>query len=642
MKIAYLFSRYPVVSQTFCETEMLALEAMGIDLTIGSIHEATTSFRHGHSKLLKAPVYYAPPIPVRKRWEQLAKQDGDWPEVLIATHDERFGADMKSGLRARNALYFAKLFREKGVQHIHVHFANRATHTAMFISQLSGIPFSFTAHAQDFMVDLPEEMVRGFVEAAKFVVGVSDFSCGLLKKMCPGHEEKIHRVYNGIDVEKFRSGVHVNSVPKIVSIGRLIEFKGFRHLVQACEGLRERGLEFECEIIGDGPLRQELEEMIEKAGLQDYVKLRGILSQENVALHLREADLFVLASDIDDKGASDILPTVILEAMACGRPVISTDVAGIPEMVRDGETGRVVKRGDIKGFVHAMFELLADHEQRRDFGAAGRRRLEELFAVKKTSRALKELFEKYADTSVTASEKIEERKKGTDVLLLNSAWPDKEFPLMETEKNALEQAGISVRALVCNVTDGKWLKDVDVRPIEYLPDMMILEADWRAYSKEAHKLEQMRWEFGDGISTEVFLESAKAALWLQLREGDFKDRHLHVYGQKALLTGVLWKRLSGGGRISVTLERKPEWSDEVLKILLGEVVGGRAASRLLVERFDRVLKVDYDAWRSAKSVSGGGVFRIFQRKKEDEDSSWGGMLPSEKWVEDIVAWSRLG
>ncbi len=145
MRLGYLYSRYPVLSQTFCDTEMLELERRGFDLVLGAIHPPLTSIRHAHAARLKAPVHYAPPSAILKTWEERARDDFRWPEKLINEHERKYGAEFKPALRARNASYFAYLFAREGIRHFHVHFANRAAHTALFLKEMMGIPFSVTA-----------------------------------------------------------------------------------------------------------------------------------------------------------------------------------------------------------------------------------------------------------------------------------------------------------------------------------------------------------------------------------------------------------------------------------------------------------------------------------------------------------------
>src|SRR5947199_993203 len=239
MRLGYLYSRYPVISQTFCDAEMLALERLGLDLAIGSIYSPLTSLRHEHISCLRAPIHYAPPQEILRVSEKNAKIAGRWPRNLVERHDERYGPVVKAEQRARNALYFADFFARNGVDHVHVHFANRAAHTAVFLKEISGIPFSVTAHGQDFMKDLgSDDLLREICDAAEFVAAETDYSRDLLRQRCPNSAAKIHRVYNGIDLERFpaprdeagRPAVAAYDVPRIVSVGRLVPFKGFDNL----------------------------------------------------------------------------------------------------------------------------------------------------------------------------------------------------------------------------------------------------------------------------------------------------------------------------------------------------------------------------------------------------------------------------
>src|SRR5437867_5088011 len=293
MRLGYLYSRYPVISQTFCDAEMLALERLGLDLAIGSIYSPLTSLRHEHISCLRAPIHYAPPQEILRVSEKNAKIAGRWPRNLVERHDERYGPVVKAEQRARNALYFADFFARNGVDHVHVHFANRAAHTAVFLKEISGIPFSVTAHGQDFMKDLgSDDLLREICAAAEFVAAETDYSRDLLRQRCPNSAAKIHRVYNGIDLERFPpSRSAKNPVPRIVSVGRLVPFKGFEDLIDACAELLRRRIDFVCDIIGDGPLRERLQAKIEQLDLSSRVNLLGSLSQDAVLEKLQAADI---------------------------------------------------------------------------------------------------------------------------------------------------------------------------------------------------------------------------------------------------------------------------------------------------------------------------------------------------------------
>src|SRR5260370_10660436 len=207
MRLGYLYSRYPVISQTFCDAEMLALERSGIELVIGSIYPPATSLRHEYIARLSAPIHYAPPQQILGIWEKNAKAGRatvKWPGKLVAQHDQKHGLSVKAEQRARNALYFAEFFTRSSVDHVHVHFANRAAHTAVFLKEISGIPFSVTAHGQDFMKDLgSDDLLREICAAAQFVAAETDYTRDLLSQRCPTSAAKICRVYNGMDLERF-------------------------------------------------------------------------------------------------------------------------------------------------------------------------------------------------------------------------------------------------------------------------------------------------------------------------------------------------------------------------------------------------------------------------------------------------------
>src|SRR2546425_4020789 len=357
MRLGYLYSRYPVISQTFCDAEMLALERRGLKLEIAWIDPPLTSLRHEHISCLPAPIHSAPPQEILRISEKNAKIAGRWPRDLVEQHERRYGPGIKACLRARNALYFADFFARNDVDHVHVHFANRAAHTALFMKEISGIPFSVTAHGQDFMKDLgSDDLLREICAAAEFVAAETDYSRELICQRCPDSAAKIHRVYNGIDLEHFPTPAPttINPVPRIISVGRFVAFKGFEHLIDACAEFARRGFDFNCDIIGDGPLRDVLRLKLNSLNLSSRINLLGSLSQGAVLEKLHTAHIFALASVTDSDGASVVLPAVVVEAMASARPVVSTRLAGIPELVIDGVTGLLVSPADTAALTEAL------------------------------------------------------------------------------------------------------------------------------------------------------------------------------------------------------------------------------------------------------------------------------------------------
>ncbi len=397
MRIGYLYSRYPVLSQTFCDMEMLELERRGHEIVLGSMYPPKTELRHEYLARLSAPIHYAPAKEQLEAFARKAKKNGRWPAELIAQHERKYGPDYKAALRARNALFFVDLFEREAVPHVHVHFANRAAHTGLFVKAISGIPFSVTAHGQDFMSDLGnDELLREICASAQFVAAETDYSRDLLAERCPESAGKFLRVYNGLDLRRFpmppEPEAQAQDALRILSVARLVEFKGFDVLIDACAALRDCGVRFVCEIIGDGPLRGDLEERVHRNDVGSQVRFAGERSQAEVLEALRACDLFVLASTIDQRGASDVFPTVIAEAMAMRKPVVSTTVAGIPELVAHNETGFLVPPGDARALADAVQCLERDADLRMRFGYNGRVRIENHFAIEKTIEPLLERF----------------------------------------------------------------------------------------------------------------------------------------------------------------------------------------------------------------------------------------------------------
>ncbi len=621
MRLGYLYSRYPVISQTFCDAEMLALERRGVDLEIGSINPPFTSFRHGHRASLRAEVRYAPPPGVVRTVGHLARRDGIWPAALVADHEARYGPAFKAEQRARNALFFAEQFLRSGVAHFHVHFARHATHTALFVKEISKIGFSFTAHAQDFMLDVgSDELLREMCREAAFVVAVSDYSRELLIQKCPDSAEKIHRIYNGIDVRKLQAGpVRPPTLrPRILSIGRLIEFKGFRDLIAACTELKKRGIQFECEIIGEGPLRDALQNTIAAAGLDGIVRLLGALCQEEVLRRLVDCDVFALASIVDSKGASDILPTVILEAMAAARPVVSTRLAGIPEMVRDGGSGLLVAPGDVAALADALESLLRDPQLRERFGASGRRNVEERFDVDKTAAQLLELVEAAA---VPRGPVQAANRQLQHCLHLVWEWPNPKLPGLDRELMALAGAPIYVWRSG-SIAPAKRSERL-VHALEFLPDAIVIEGEWHADRARAHEVENWRRELPRECNTADYLEAARVAVYLAPKLARQGIRHLHATDSRALLCAWIVQRLSKV-TISATIETHPAFPFNVLQPLLASCAGGRVSDPKLRAGFDGRFIEDPKSlhWRAPFGLRGTHIRKEFLQQWRNQLETW--------------------
>jgi glycosyltransferase involved in cell wall biosynthesis len=563
--------------------EMLELERRGFDLTVGSIHPPLTSIRHPHAGRLQAPVHYAPPSPIVRLWEDKARTENRWPQALVEAHERKYGPAVKAPTRARNASYFAELFRRHAVDHFHVHFANRAAHTALFLKAMSGLSFSVTAHGQDFMADLGnDDLLREICDEAEFVAVETEYSRGLMQARCPNAASKIHRVYNGMDLANFLGAAPKSSAGtvEILSVGRLVAFKGFEYLVEACEQLRQRSIQFHCEIIGDGPLHEKLQHQIDELRLGDRITLAGALPQDCVLEKLRGTDIFALASTTDDNGASDVFPTVILEAMASARPVVSTTLAGIPESVIDKETGLLVPAGESWLFADALETLCRDSALRARYGAAGRARVEQHFQVGITVRPLSEMLEKTKAVVPVAAAVAEPR-----IAYLIDQWPDDALASLETELEEVGKRTSDVQAFVCEFRADQRLTAQQKRlglQLEFLPDAMAIEAEWQANRELVLALEDNRANESYRAPVDLFLRQARFAVTLRRMFAQRKICHVHATSSRALICGVLLKKILGVS-LSASIEAQPALSRETIESALQHALGGRIADRKLSE-----------------------------------------------------------
>jgi len=635
MRLGYLYSRYPVISQTFCDTEMLALEQLGVPLEIGSVYPPLTSLRHEHLSRLRAPIRYAPPQQILRTLEKKAKTGGKWPAALVDLHQRKYGPRFKPGQRARNALYFADLFTHNGVDHVHVHFANRAAHTALFLKEISGIPFSITAHGQDFMTDLGnDDLLREICAAAKFIAAETDYSRELLCQRCPDSAAKIHRVYNGIDLECFPSPLPAkqNPAPLILSVGRLVPFKGFEYLIDACAELTRCGLDFTCEIVGDGPLRESLQGKIDKLNLSSRVALLGSLSQGAIFEKLRAADIFALASVVDPQGGSDVFPTVILEAMSAARPVVSTRLAGIPESVVHDKTGLLVPPGDTAALADALEHLTRDPARRLRYGQAGRARIEQHFEIKKTVVPLLQLLQ----WSSVPRPKSPARPSIHQIVYLIDRWPDKSLPFIERELQEMERQNISIVPFVCELNSATRFTPVMEQVVErlnFLPDAMAIEAEWRTNRALAQKLEGERASENDRAPAAIFLRQARFALALRKLLLEKNISHVHATNSRALVCALILQGIVDL-TVSATIEPKPELPQSWIEAALSRCQGGRLSDRKLIRKRGNTFLFDQAALVSFPKKT----LRVLEEKigidLTDHASFW------QEWSELLVRWSR--
>ena len=384
---AYLFERFPSFGQTFCYREVVELARQGITPPIFSIRNPSDEPPQDWDARIVNRVHY---LPEEKELlddvRRASKKQNLDSEIIDALDEWGRRTDF---LRLYQAVYVGLRLREMGIGHVHAHFMGMAARTAFWIHKFFPITFSFTAHANDIFAPRNFEVgLVKLVDAARVIVTVSDYAKKFLQERFPERAARIRHIYNGLNLAEFGRTHFSCNPPLILGVGRLIAKKGFADLIRACGLIAERGKSFRCEIIGEGQLEDELRGQIERLNVQNRVALSGAKPQLEVRRRLADANVFVLPSIIDPNGGMDNLPTVIMEAMATGLPIVSTTIGGIPEMVVENETGFLVQPGDAAALADAIEQVIDDRLLAQRLGQGGYERAQQLFSIDKNVREL--------------------------------------------------------------------------------------------------------------------------------------------------------------------------------------------------------------------------------------------------------------
>lgn len=399
--LAYVLKRYPRFSETFIVNEILEHEKAGMRIHIFALRSVRESHFQDILAQVRAPVTYIRDISAATHslWEMMSLARRELPGFWQAL-DEL--GDMEEG-DLLQAIKLALKARERGIAHFHAHFGTLAATVTRIASRLARIPYTLTVHAKDIYhqaVD-QEDMRRKLGDAAG-VITVSGYNQRYLQATYGRAAEQVRRIYNGLHLDRFTYRPPNLNSREILAVGRLVEKKGFDVLVEACGLLRERGIAFHCSIVGEGMMREPLQQRIERLGLAEQVCLAGPRAHAELIRIFREAAFFVAPCVISSDGDRDGLPTVLVEAMALGTPVISTQVVGIPELVRHNDTGLCVAERDPSALADAMERLLQDANLRSSLASRARALVEEDFDIRKNAAAQRELFRAAMAAATTA------------------------------------------------------------------------------------------------------------------------------------------------------------------------------------------------------------------------------------------------
>jgi len=375
--LGMILKGYPRISETFISNEILLLEKLGFSVRLISLRHPREAFCHDSVRRIRARVDYLPQT-IRQHLFRLLYANlrvvFQQPKAYgraVATAWRRFrrtrkSATLKHLLQGGWVVHY--LLPGSGITHLHAHFAHSPTSVAMFAAALSGLPFSFTAHAKDIYTSDPRQL-KEKIEKAAFVVTCTRYNAAHLRSLAgKAATTTIHTVYHGIDLALFSRGGAAEVVKdkplRILSIARMTAKKGLPTVYRALRLLRDREVDFRHTLIGDGDDRDEIRTLIEELGLTKHTRLAGTLPHDQVIDHFNHADLFMLGCEQAPNGDRDGIPNVFVESMAMGVPVVATRVSAIPELVQHEKTGLLVSPGKPEELADAVIRLISDTQLR--------------------------------------------------------------------------------------------------------------------------------------------------------------------------------------------------------------------------------------------------------------------------------------
>lgn len=405
LNVAYILLHFPYLTETFVAEEIQAVRSQGIDVRIISLLEPGPGPAQPFSQQLLCYVWYVPGLLSPSLWRAQLHFLFKSPRLylgLLARLLCQPCPRQPLTLLAKRLVIFLKAvtaahhLKDSDMQLLHAHFAWLAGAAAWVCARLLDLPFTVTVHAYD--IYSSNDLLKLVSNEASRIVAISEYNRQqvIASGSCPA--EAISVIHCGVNLASIQQQPQVkveriaNESIRILSVGSLVAKKGHSHLIAACYQLKQRGVDFICTIIGGGPDEPALRRQIQTYGLQDQVKLLGARPHPEIMDAYRQHDLFVLASVVTPGGDRDGIPVVLMEAGAVGLPLISTEVSGIPELVRPGQTGWLVPPGDSNALADAIAALAADPVLRAQLGQNARALIEAEFDIESNALHLATLF----------------------------------------------------------------------------------------------------------------------------------------------------------------------------------------------------------------------------------------------------------
>lgn len=438
-RIAYLFPLFPVINQTFTLREVVWLKEQGYDFQIVSLLSRVEQQQQPEGRALMDETFYCPrflttelwgpflsgflkhPLKVIglfllvvKAWFEKAQRPGgvspgpatfsfsEWLDVLY--RGTAWFYLLKSLTMVPYAIYLSAYLQREGIGHVHCQWATYPATVGLLMKRWSGITYSIAAHAYD--IYLVPRMLTSKLENAEFVVTCADFNRRNLAALCsPEAAKRIHLNYHGTDLYRFVPCEHTPEPRRrIVSVGWLKEYKGFHVLLDAVGQLLARGYDLELHLAGDGPQRDWLEKRATELGIRDRLILHGFVDHQRLREIYGASDVFAMGSiEMSNFGRQDVIPNVLAEAMACGVPVVSTRMGGIPELIEDGEEGILVEQRSVEAMAAGLATVLDDPTAALERARKAREKVGRIWDRQNNLADLAKILEHYVGTQDRAA-----------------------------------------------------------------------------------------------------------------------------------------------------------------------------------------------------------------------------------------------
>ena len=400
MRIAYVTTHFPDgPGERFFEPEVLTLSQLGAELLVIPARPRKRSPRDGESYLR---VLRLRPFDLKTAGLAAVETLSNPVRVFRALRTLcsarcKFATKIKNLVLFPKALAVGRILRRMHIEHIHAQWLSTPSTVAYVASAITGIPWSCTAHRFDILQD---NLIAQKTQTARFIRAISSRNRDLILQKSPSAASRCAVIHLGVAVPRTAKGSYDHNTPRILCAANLVPVKGHRYLLEALAALRDRGIPFECDLAGEGPLRQAIQSQIERSNLSGRVRLRGVVDHERLCGELASGkyDLFVLAST-EDAGEFEGIPVALMEAMAAGIPCVSTSTGSIAELIEDGVSSTLVPQRDSAALAGAMELLLRDARRRAEMGKLARDRIVGSFNTQSTS---KELFDLIRGSSVPA------------------------------------------------------------------------------------------------------------------------------------------------------------------------------------------------------------------------------------------------